>query len=274
MATVVCETHQLRYDPSVASGCVVCLRERAPPPRVGTRWPLYALAALVVLAGGALAFFLLAKRGSPASRAGTPSGAVVERPAAPLDAVKYLPLAAENTWKYRVETTLAGGPPDVETREFVARLDKAPDGGPAFVLTDKGRGLLNGHDMVYAVREGAIVSFAGFFGGPKTQFDERPFVELPAKIGADERWRYEGTSSGRPFALDSAFSGLERISVPAGTFACARVERTVPNAADARIVTHYAPDVGVVRVEGHRPGSGGFVPPATFVWSLIEYSVH
>lgn len=285
MSTVVCEKHNLRYDPDAATGCVICLRElrgAAPSGPARVRWPMFVVVAALLGGVGVLVYFLAFKRRSSATTAGAsaapppdevlPEIGALTQPDGALDAVEWLPLAAGNSWTYEVRTKLGDGAPDEETREWVVEDWKAPDGEPGFMLDDKNRGMLNAHKMLYAVRGGDLVSFAGFFGGAKTQFDDAPFVDLPARIRRGEQWRYTGRSSGRPFELVSSLAGIEKITVPAGTFECVRIDRVVPGVVGVRTSIDYAKGVGVVRVDGTRPPNP-MSPGAAFVWSLVRYKI-
>lgn len=285
MGTVVCEKHNLRYDPGAGAGCVLCLRDlRREPSSSATpaRWPTFVV--VVALLGGVsvLVYFLAFKKKPSASTEGAsappradqvlPEVGELSPPEGMLDAAGYLPLAPGNTWTYDVRTKLGDGAPDRETREWIVKDWKGPDGEPAFMLDDTNRGMLNAHDMIYAVRGGDLVSFAGFFGGAKTQFDDSPFVDLPARLARGAAWRYTGHSSGRPFELASSLAGIERVTVAAGTFECVRIDRVVPGAPGVRTSVDYAKGVGVVRVDGTRPANA-MSPGAEFVWSLVKYHV-
>lgn len=275
MASIVCEKHDLRYDPEVSEGCVICQRERreATPAPSSPRWPMFVVLAALVAGVGVLVYFLVVRKkgdGGGSAATSAPRAQALGQPDTPLPAADYLPLAVGNTWTYEVRTKLGDDAPDRETRELTTSEWKAPDDQPAFVLRDENRGLLNADPMMYANRGGDVVSFGGFFGGARTQFDDGPFVDLPAHLGRGASWRYDGRSSGRPFELDSSLAGIERVTVPAGTFECIRVERTLPALPEARISVDYAKNVGVVRVDGTRPATP-LVPPATFVWTLVRY---
>jgi len=192
------------------------------------------------------------------------------QPTLPLNGPLHFPLAVGNSWSYASELVLGGNSPDRTTKVYTVAATPAPDGSAAFAIDLEGRGLLNKITMVYAGSPQGVVTHLGYFGAAKTEFAPA-FLELPESLAPGASWSWSGTTSGRPLKIDSVLEGMESLTVPAGTFRCARIRRT-PSAGGT--VTHwYAERVGLVKMEVTRP-PGGLAPASHEVMQLASYKVN
>jgi len=185
------------------------------------------------------------------------------QPGLPLAGKDYFPLAAGNRWVYASHLVLGGSPEDSK-RAFLVKRD-----GDLFLVDQEGRGLLNAMTMLYLATGDGVTTKSGMFGAAKTQFDP-PLVELPASIAAKATWTWTGTSSGRPMSMTSVLEGMESVTVPAGTFRCARIRRTTPQG--IVIVHWYAEKVGLAKSEVRRP-SGPGLPESSETLQLSSYEL-
>lgn len=191
------------------------------------------------------------------------------QPTLPLSGPAHFPLAAGNSWTYASELVL-GGTPEQSTKTYTVSLAAAPDGSGAFAIDLEGRGLLNKITMVYAKTPQGVVTHRGYFGQAKTEFTPA-FVDLPETVAPNATWGWKGTTSGKPLEIGSVLEGMESLTVPAGTFRCARIRRT---ASAGGTTTHwYAEGVGLVKMEVTRPAAA-LAPASHEVMTLTSYRVN
>lgn len=180
------------------------------------------------------------------------------QPSIPLSGKDYFPIAPGNRWVYASHLVFGGSPEDRQ-RKFVV----SKDGDGNLLIDEEGKGLLNSITLAYAITADGVTTKLGMFGVAKTEFTP-PLVELPASIPSRHTWTWTGTSKATPMSITSVLEGMEKLTVPAGTFTCARIKRTV--GAGITILHWYAEKVGLVKAEVVRPG-------ASETLQLASYSV-
>lgn len=190
--------------------------------------------------------------------------AALQQPVLPLAGKDWYPLAHGNSWTYASHFVM-GDSPEEGRKTFNA----TSDGGAGFRIEEAGKGILNAVTMLYAATEAGVTTRSGMLGASKTAFDP-PLVELPASMAAGASWTWTGSSSGRPLSFTNVFEGMESVTVPAGTYRCARVRRKTPTGVE--IVHWYGEKVGVVKMEVKRPPMG-IAPKTSEVMELSAVTV-
>ncbi|MFO0549108.1 MAG: hypothetical protein U0271_12025 [Polyangiaceae bacterium] len=284
-----CKAHGLAFDPTKASGCVVCLREaeqstsshaptavsaqastKKPFPwsRVGAVAP-FVLIGLTVLVVGVVVLWDRAhrERVAPGNSGGVAPSVQIRKPKGPMNGLALRPLVLGTRWTYRQKTELDGKKEDFTTRVYEARPD---DHEGEVILTHVDAGMMSAYPMSYTALKDGVYTSLGFFGAGRTEFSP-PFLELPAELQPGAEWTWSGSSSGTQMEITSAFEGLETVTVPAGTYECARVVRTLKKVQGHKTLHFYAEGVGLVKMEGSRPAAPPLIPASTMLWELVAF---
>ena len=220
----------------------------------------------VLVAGAACALLLPAAAGC-GDGPGRREKPVLAQPDKALDTRDYFPLDKGSRWVFERSQSLDGQPEPLETQTFLAGTGKLPDGTPVFLLDDPSRGALNAVTLCYVWAPEGLLSHEGILGASKTGFSP-PFVELPPYVAAGSRWTWSGSGRGGFLEIASEFEGIEKVTVPAGTFEALRIRRELPGGG---VITHwYAAKVGPVRMEADLPARGGF-PASRQSLRLVSY---
>ncbi len=205
----------------------------------------------VFLAAGA--WLLLAAAGCGGGAGGLERPVLVQ-PDKAFDTRDYFPLEKGFRWVFERSQSLDGKPEPQENQTFVVNTAKLPDGTPAFLLDDPSRGALNAITLCYVRTPDGLLSHEGILGASKTEFSP-PFVELPPYLAAGSRWTWNGSGQAGFLEIVSEFEGLEKVTVPAGTYEALRIRRVFPGG--GVIIHWYAAGVGPVRMEADLPARGG-----------------
>ncbi len=172
-----------------------------------------------------------------------PAATAIAQPAPRLDAAGFLPPTPGTTWVYEIHR-------DGATRVVTKRITRVlrVDGAPCVEISVQEGivpGPISGYEHYALLREG-VVQIGRLKQQPATpglQDTQHRSLWLAAPVGLNPAWDV-GVPQGAPRA---ALQGIgEVVEVPAGRFACARVEYSPPDPA-SKLLFEYAPGVCVVR---------------------------
>ena len=174
------------------------------------------------------------------------SGRKLEPLPAPVAGADYFPLVDGDAFEFSGGTAIGSGPIEADGQQWDVTAATAPDGEEGFIISRRGRGILNAMEMIYGLRDGDIVTWSGMFGVAKTEFLP-PLVELPETIAPGARWTWAGESKGVALRVRSELEGVEELVTGKGLFKCLRIRREFNDGA-VRMTQWYAAGVGLVKV--------------------------